>query len=396
MHNQIVFADSTDAFTGYDVIESFDFGEAGVGAVIDVDSELTRDYIAHSSMSNYEQPEEVHLLWNLDAIDNDPDEQASLENTRSLHRAPGGHGDGGEHTVVVMDSGIDPDHVVFSGTTIAERHNMTDAGGNDAVGHGTACAGQIARLAPNAELIDLRIFGGRGSTGLEVIMRAYEWLVHNTDKYDIVNMSWGASRPIPEIDRIHQLLLDEGVRDVVSAGNSGGPSGSPATTPGAFSVGACTQYGNMADFSSYDPDLGNPDVTAIGKNNVLARASGTSMGRTINSDWTVASGTSFSSPTVAALIAKHWSVNPDLSADEVRDAFISTSENVRDEDVDGAGLVNYMASLSFDGGTGTERVAGTVWEFAGRDSLYVNSDILESGKYEVDPDKLRDAFEKVE
>lgn len=396
MHDQIVFAESEDELSEYNIKELFDFGDAGIGAIVAVPDQITMDNIEHSSLSNYERDKRFELMWNLDSISDDPDEQASLENVRSLHHTPGGNGDGSATAGVVMDSGIDTSHDVFAHTDIVERHNLTPAGGDDAVGHGTATAGQIARLAPNADLIDLRIFGGEGYTTFDIILRAYEWLIQNADKYDFVNMSWGSSDQIPEIDNVHSQLRELGVRDIVSAGNSGGSSGSPATTEDAFSVGACTQYGEMADFSSYDPDRGNPDVTALGQNNVLPRASGTSMGRGLNANWTVASGTSFSAPIVSGLVAKYLSVNPGATPEDVRAAFVESSEDIEGVDIEGAGIVNYLDAMSVNASTNSDGPDATVWEFAGRDSLYVNENILESGKYTIDVEKFRDAFERVE
>ncbi len=88
-----------------------------------------------------------------------------------------------------MDSGIDADHPVFTETTITQT-DVTTAGENkDAIGHGTAVAGQVTRLAPDADLISLRIFGDEGQATMNIILRAYEWLHKNHDQYNIVNMS---------------------------------------------------------------------------------------------------------------------------------------------------------------------------------------------------------------
>lgn len=398
MHDQIVFGSSKEELEeefGDDIAEFYEFADDDVAARIEVHDSMQILHAINSEYSNYTANERFELRWNLEHTTIDASEWASVENVVSMHEVEPSFGDGSGTTVVVMDSGIDTNHEVFN-DHVVDRRDATNSAGSDMVGHGTACAGQIATLAPNVDLVDLRIFGDRGYTTMDVILRAYEYLLQNARRFDVVNMSWGSSNTIDDINRVHSYLMDRGVRDVVAAGNSGGETGSPATTEEAFSVGACNKYGEMADFSSYNPDDGNPDAVAIGVNNVLARASDTSMGTVINNDWVAASGTSFAAPIGSALVAKYFSVTPDASIDDVKDVFKESSTPIRDVDKSGAGILRYRSALNVRDADPEERVAATVWEFAGRDSLYVDSDILPSGKYEVDPEALEDAFTRLE
>lgn len=295
-------------------------------------------------------------------------------------------------TVVVMDSGIDDSHPVFSDTEI-EHVDVTGNGDGDEVGHGTACAGLIHEHAPDADLISLRIFGDRGSTSMSVIDNAYQWLFDNADRIDVVNMSWGATSRVPSLDQQHNKLISKGVRDVTAAGNSAARGGSPATAMKAYGIGALTINGDVTRFSSYNPERDNPDVSALGKDVRLARADGTSMGSTIDEDWTVASGTSFSAPITTAAIARLLSATDHVPTDtDLVKATEKTAADVPSTPEDGAGRLQYASTHAYL--SSMESVTADVWKLRNQDadSIYIDEDILADGEYKVDVDQLRAAF----
>lgn len=311
---------------------------------------------------------------------------ASLKDITSLHNVvdDGYSGDG--ITVVVMDSGIDDAHPVFDDGQVTKTVDVVGGGPGDEVGHGTACAGLIAQLAPDVDLISLRIFGDSGRTSGKTIFEAYQWLITHSDEYDVVNMSWGARQKVQQIDDKHNRLVEEGVYPVVAAGNTGDRGGSPATAEKAFSAGAVDEHGELTRFSSYNPNYDNPDVAAIGKNNRLARADGTDMGSVIDEHWTKASGTSFSAPIVSAFVARALEKYGDLPS--VAKHFEANSRDIPDTPRDGAGISDYEQTLAPDNPVGKPEpdkpsVNGTAWNFAGHDTLYIGADWLHSGKATV-------------
>jgi subtilisin family serine protease len=112
-----------------------------------------------------------------------------------------------------------------------------------------------------------------------------------------------------------QHLRDAGQVFVVSAGNDGPQCSTvwaPASAEAAFSVGAASQSGLIANFSSRGPVLVDesgrlkPEVTAPGVG-VLSSVPGGSYG--------FSDGTSMAGPHVAGLVALVWSANPDLIGD---------------------------------------------------------------------------------
>jgi subtilisin family serine protease len=351
MNERIVFAREPPEFLyeqECDVIETYQFGDdVGGAALVECAPERESAIRADDRVIEIERNLTVELCLESAAVSEDPDTVATIEDVRRLHDVSVDDATGQGLTVVAMDSGVDPTHPVFEGVTI-DRVNLTDAGEGDAVGHGTAVLGQVTRLAPQADLIALRIFGTEGQTKNNVIMRAYEWLHNNTASYEIVNMSWGSQERSPQTDRIHNALVEKGIRDVVSAGNSGEPAGSPATAERAFGIAACTEAGTIAEFSSYNPNRDNPDVAAIGKNTRLAQASGTTLGTDLDGPWIKASGTSFSAPEVAGMVAKYLSVQPEASPAAIMRAFETAARDIPDQPRDGAGLADYAAAVTGD------------------------------------------------
>jgi subtilisin family serine protease len=264
-------------------------------------------------------------------------------------------GMGGGEVAVVMDSGIWTDHPAFDHPEREENPvlgsvDVTGTGRHkDDIGHGTACAGLITTIAPQADLIALRIFDESGQTGEKPIMRAYEWLFKNIDEYGITlaNISWGATKTVDTFDRLQNKLVEAGVRDTTAAGNTGGPGGSPATASSAFSVGAVDQRGELTDFTSYNDEYSNPEVVAVGKNVRLAQATGTSMGRQLSGQWISGSGTSFSAPIICGLMAR-WRSREDntiATPAEVAYAYTSTAKAIPNTPREGAGIADHSEAV---------------------------------------------------
>ncbi|WP_101297115.1 S8 family peptidase [Halegenticoccus soli] len=346
MDKIVFYNDQPEALTETEctVHETYSFGEGLCSAAyVEYDAEEEDPLHADDHVINVEDNQLATVRYQPAFVTDAPSAVATLEDVRRLHSVPRAGGAGERQTVVIMDSGIDTAHPVFDEASITQVDVTDSTGDEDALGHGTAVAGQVIRLAPETELVSLRIFGDKGQTTMNVVLRAYEWLHKNVEEYDVVNMSWGSQRQSEQLDRIHTQLIDKGVRDVVAAGNSGEEGGSPATAKRAFSVGACTKRGAMTEFSSYNPQDDNPDVTAIGKDNRLAQASGTVMGKQLEGRWVKASGTSFAAPEVAGMVAKHLSSQGNQTPESILTAFESGARNIECQPRDGEGIVDYRA-----------------------------------------------------
>lgn len=175
---------------------------------------------------------------------------------------------GGAGTVVVIDTGIDLNHEFFGpdldGDGVADRiifqydfaDNDFDA--SDQTGHGSHVAGLIAGgdlrypgIAPEANIIALKVFGDDGRGKFADVERALQWVIENAVAYNIdaVNLSlgdgmnWSTSIGGYGISDELAVLADLGVITVAAAGNGYGLFNSPglaypAADPNTISVGA--------------------------------------------------------------------------------------------------------------------------------------------------------------
>lgn len=111
------------------------------------------------------------------------------------------------------------------------------------------------------------------------------------------------------------MAFQKGIVVVISAGNSGATSnphiGTPADALGALTVGAVDGNEAYVSFSSIGPSYDNrvkPDVCAKGLNATISTTTGSIV---------MGSGTSFSSPIIAGMVATFWSAVPNLTAAQV-------------------------------------------------------------------------------
>ena len=101
--------------------------------------------------------------------------------------------------VAIVDSGIDFCHPKINSTPLGVR--LTHEAGSvvesdnfdDAVGHGTACAGIVKRKAPEADLVSVRIFDRSLQTQGRNLVSAIGWCAER--HIDIVNLSLGTTDP---------------------------------------------------------------------------------------------------------------------------------------------------------------------------------------------------------
>ncbi|MET9416939.1 S8 family serine peptidase [Streptomyces klenkii] len=112
--------------------------------------------------------------------------------------------------VCVLDSGVAPDHPAvgrldgsYTVTTGPDgQHVIEPDDSGDVCGHGTACAGIIRSLAPDCELVSLRVLGsGRSGSG-GALLAGLRWAIEQC--FHVVNMSLSTARR-EFVPRLHEL-----------------------------------------------------------------------------------------------------------------------------------------------------------------------------------------------
>jgi hypothetical protein len=183
--------------------------------------------------------------------------------------------DGKSIGIAILDSGIYAAHRMFLSrdgkSRVVKSVDFTGEGRtDDPYGHGTHVAGlaagngQIAGgayegVAPDANIINLRVLDKQGTGKVSSLLSALNWVLANRTYSNIrvVNISLGASavdsyRNDP-VCRAVRKLVDAGVVVVAAAGNDGkdasgrkvyGRIHSPGDEPSALTVGASNTFGS--------------------------------------------------------------------------------------------------------------------------------------------------------
>ena len=217
-------------------------------------------------------------------------------------------------TIAIVDTGIDPDHETLAENVVGGYATEEAACGDcevpwdDDEGHGTHVAGTAAAaqngvgvvgVAPEADLLGVKVLGGDGSGSFAEVAEGIEWSVDNGA--DVINLSLGG----PESDVVGDAIEyaeANGVVPVAAAGNSGPCSdcvGYPAAEPGAIAVSSTDESDSLSFFSSTGPEV---DIAAPGSG-VESTLPG--------DDYGSLSGTSMASPHVAGAAASVLSVGTD-------------------------------------------------------------------------------------
>ena len=250
--------------------------------------------------------------------------------------------------ITIVDSGLDVSHPEFAGRPDTETLNAQEPAGIGGE-HGTSVASVIGApqngvgvvgIYPRALLRSWDAAKGDG-TQLESTEIAGGILAAARAGKSVINLSLGSDAS----DLPIQLAVDEAVASgslVVAAsgndGDRGSPLGYPAAYPHVLTVAATDKTGNVAPFSSRSRYV---DLAAPGTDIVVASALGKS--------WRPASGTSFSSPMVAAAAAWVWTVRPTLTAGQVAEIMRRSARDLPPTGRDlasGFGMLNVGAALA--------------------------------------------------
>ncbi|MBA3767915.1 MAG: S8 family serine peptidase, partial [Acidobacteria bacterium] len=319
--------------------------------------------------------------------------------------------DGTSVGIAILDSGIDLSHKTFldksNNLRVLTSRDFTGEGRvDDPYGHGTHVAsiaagnGRISNaeyigIAPNANIINLRVLNSQGAGTVSWVLSALDWIMVNRALYNIrvVNMSLG----MPAVDSYRndpvclavRRLVNSGVVVIASAGNNGknsagqkiyGQIKSPGNEPSAITIGAANTFGTdvrnddtVTSFSSRGPtrsfwtdaggtkhydNLIKPDIVAPGNKLVYAEAVDNLLVRlnpqldagvspVDNRKMMFMNGTSMAAPVAAGAAALLLQANPSLTPNLVKMILMYTAQTLANCNMfeQGAGELNIEGAV---------------------------------------------------
>jgi subtilisin family serine protease len=253
---------------------------------------------------------------------------------------------GDDLTIAVIDTGVDLDHPDLVGklwTNAGEiPDNDLDDDGNGYVDdshgwdfvnadaepqddhwHGTHVAGiaaadtdngqGVAGVSWGARIMPLKVLDASGEGNYADVASAITYAADNGAR--ILNLSLGGEDYSAALAEAVGYARERDCLLAAAAGNDNGAVLYPAANDGVLAVVATTRWDKRWYGSNYGPEV---DVAAPGADIYST---------TLHDAYSSASGTSTATPHVSGLAALIWSVQPDLTNDEVTQAI---TETVRD------------------------------------------------------------------
>ena len=225
--------------------------------------------------------------------------------------------------VCILDSGVQPDHpligpldgaVALTKTDDATIDVSDDAEG-DLCGHGTACAGIVHALAPDARLFSVRVLGAGFKGSGTVLLEGLRWAVEQG--YDVINMSLSTTKR--QFASVLHELADSAYfkRSVLVASAHNMPVESyPWRFSSVISVGSHEEDDPLTFFYNPAPPV---EFFARGVNVEVAWLGGSKLR---------SSGNSFATPHMTGICALILAKHPELTPFQLKSVLYLTASNV--------------------------------------------------------------------
>ncbi|MCF6206687.1 MAG: S8 family serine peptidase [Sulfurovum sp.] len=260
----------------------------------------------------------------------------------------------GEDVVVaVIDDGADIEHEDLK-VNIWKTYNADD-GSDDVTNtstdqsvalHGHKCAGFIAApvngkgtigTAPKSKLLIIKLT----DPSLIKTIEAFEYAKNNGAK--VVSCSWGTEDVSDAIVFELKKLYDANITVLFASGNEGKSLDSPdiydeSEVEWVIGVGASGENNDVTPYSNYGTnidviapggDTGN-SVGLLAIDDTGVQGSDYNYGL-VDNNYAFSSGTSFSTPITAGVVAMIYSVYPNVTPEQVRNILISTADKIGDQ-----------------------------------------------------------------
>ena len=227
-------------------------------------------------------------------------------------------------SVGIVDSGVEADHPAIAGRLTesvavelrdGEPEVIPDAG-TDLFGHGTACAGIIVAMAPEVELVSVRVLGpdlkGKGAA----FAAGLEYLIRRPVQVANLSLSSKSEALLPVFHGLADEAYFQRVVLVSAVNNVLGPS-YPSLFSSVVSVAAHSEPDPWRFYYNTNPPV---EFGAWGLNVPVAWRGG---------GGTVGTGNSFAAPHITAMVALILSKHPGLTPFEVKAVLAAVADNER-------------------------------------------------------------------
>ena len=230
--------------------------------------------------------------------------------------------------VAIVDTGIEHDHpaldnAVKGGVVIelddeeASGYRATpDDPPRDMAGHGTACAGIIHAIAPDAELYSVRVLGDNMRGRAYVFAGGLDYAIEHD--MDVVNMSLSTSSD-NYFGLLHDLADQAFFNNIplISAVNNYHEASYPSTYSSVFSVAANESTDPFTYY--YNP---NPPVE-FGAPGIDIKVAW------LNKQYATNTGNSFAAPHITGLVALIRAKHPQLTPFQIKTVLHACASNMR-------------------------------------------------------------------
>jgi subtilisin family serine protease len=226
--------------------------------------------------------------------------------------------------VAIVDSGVERDHplvgTVQRSVTIGdpEQDEVLEDEEGDLCGHGTACAGIVRSLAPDCEIVSVRVLGAGYTGSGPVLMAGLEWAVEQ--RFDVINMSLSTTkRRFSEF--LHELADEAyfGGTVIVASAHNMPVESFPWRFSSVLSVGSHDRPGPLTYYYNPRPPVEffapglDLDVPWLG-------------GGTLR-----CSGNSFATPHISGICALILSKHPELTPFQLKSVLHAVASNAEEE-----------------------------------------------------------------
>ncbi len=270
--------------------------------------------------------------------------------------------------VAVIDDGVDVEHedikdnlfLAYNADDDSDDISNKSTDGS-AASHGNTCAGFITSsingkgtvgTAPSSKLIAIKLEASDDATTI----KAFEYARDNGAK--VVSCSWGSEDVSEAVVSELKSLYDSGITILFATGNDGKSLDTEEVNDESevewvIAVGASAENNDWSPYSNYGE---HADVLAPGGNasdsiGILCLDDTGEQGSQDNyglvtDSYHFGDGTSYATPVTAGVVALMYSVNPDITPQQVKEILTSTAEKIGGTDADY--VLNTDTDLTFD------------------------------------------------